>query len=280
MKSISEVTGNVVRSFEKGTQVALAGIDLPPRLAPLETADIEKLDAAIGRSFIVERKPVYGYLAIRDEAGDIIRTEYDVVAKRDSYTPKAEVPNQLRDALLRPAERRHIIFHLTRLAAHRRDTRGKEALTAVLEDIALDLDGVSEWAIVLACREMRQKDTTWYPTTGEILKIILENDDRMRHLFSKPSNAPQIMSEKRNQLAAPISRHEKPKDKWTEQDWADHIGDAEAMLRLAEQNPTVYEPAGWVKEVEKRTAERAAALNGGRVAQNSAEGGATLAEPA
>ena len=52
------------------------------------------------------------------------------------------------------------------------------------------------------------------------------------------------------------------------------------MVELARQNPTMLSVETWEGELAKLEKDKAAVLNIGSVAQNSAGGGVTLAEPA
>ena len=54
----------------------------------------------------------------------------------------------------------------------------------MIEDIAHDLYGVSEWAVIIACKEMRQKQATWYPTTGEIEDLVRSMQDSVDTLVT------------------------------------------------------------------------------------------------
>jgi len=118
--------------------------------------------------------------------GDIaVRQEFDVTGEITVYTPRIPAPHNLWEALLRPARNNHIVYHLGRLAAHRRDTRGAAAVQVVMEDISSDLRDVSEWAVIMACMEMRRKNATWYPNTGEIIDIIKKYDAMIGNLYLK-----------------------------------------------------------------------------------------------
>jgi hypothetical protein len=55
-------------------------------------------------------------------------------------------------------------------------------------------------------------------------------------------------------------RHDIPREKWTPHDWDAHIVDAENMLNLARQNPTVFKVEDWHEEVSRRMGQKAAAL--------------------
>lgn len=158
--------------------------------------------------------------------------------------------------MLRPAESRHIVFHLTRLASHRRDNRGAEALSAALEDIAFDLRGVSEWAVIQACRELRGKPG-WYPSTGEILGAVRTHHNRLVEAFAITCPHPAMPPPRTH----PAPRSERPRGQWSENDWDAHISDAENMLSLAKENPNLLDVDYWSRQVEDRKAEKMAIFN-------------------
>ena len=65
-----------------------------------------------------------------------------------------------------------------------------------------------------------------------------------------------------NNLSLPRKRdrHDIPREKWTPQDWDAHIADAENMLNLARQNPTMFKVGDWHEEVSRRMGQKSAAL--------------------
>lgn len=259
MKSISDLTPAIIQAAQEN-QNQIAPITTAPRLSPLESADIEKIEAVIVQHFTVRREPIYGTKTTRDQHGEIVSQEFDLLGYRETMTPHAgtEVPHRLREALLRPATTRHVVFHLTRLAAHRRDTRGPAGLAAALTDIALDLGSVSEWAVVCACRDFRLRATAgknWYPETGEIINAISAQDAMLRRLLEpKAAEAQKITAQ-----PMPKTWNELPKPQWGVQHWADYAANALRMAEMAKQNPSMFDPEFWVIETARRRNEAALA---------------------
>jgi hypothetical protein len=189
MESIKSIAAGVVQTISKISQPKTLTVSLPARPYPLEGNDIEKLESAIQKIFTIEKKPIFGIVPVRDISGEVFKHEFDEIGREDVYTPRSdEAPQQLKDALLRPAARTHIVFHLTRLATHRRDTTGREAFAVKVEDIARDLEGVSEWAVIISCKEFRNEPETWYPNTGKITEAILKNQKKIEGMFLRPEN--------------------------------------------------------------------------------------------
>jgi len=77
----------------------------------------------------------------------------------------AETDPRLVEAIQRPATIEAIIYHFTRLAAHKRNTKGDMGFQILLEDIAHDLRYASEWAIVKACIELRNDPSPFSQST-------------------------------------------------------------------------------------------------------------------
>lgn len=260
MKSISDIVG-AMTTTETGQEKSLTVV-LPSRPCPLESVEIDKLEQAIGRFFVIKREPVYGCAPVFDANGDFIKSEYDVIGEEQSFTRSTTPPDQLRDALLRPAERRHTVFHLTRLAAHRRDTRGGDALAAVIEDIAMDLKGVSEWAVIIACRDFRQKTAIWYPTTGEIIESIRKNQRKIEAMFRTPEDTVKIGQA--HQRA--IEHDERLQTRWEDLpqiEWlAEHfdmaITQCETVLAGARKEPMGLSPEFWEGKIADLKTKKAA----------------------
>lgn len=234
---------------------------LPYRENPMDQTDIDRMDSAIAKFFDVFKEKRYGSTAVRDSEGTIIGHEWDEIGRSTTYAPKADVPPQLRDAMIRPAPRRHIVYHLGRLAVHRRDTRGTDGLQAVLEDISCDLGHVSEWAVIQACRELRQRPGAWYPTTGEIIREIQAHDVAVKRLFLPENEKKQIASPK-HKGQQERSRRFIDRAKWTAQDWEDHIAESEAMVLLWKEHGDDDRADQWEEEAGKRRQEYAAATAG------------------
>lgn len=256
MISIENIAAQALTALKSETGAECVALTLAPRPSALEPDEIAKLDAAIERNFKINREPIYGCANVLDASGVLIRTEFQEIGCKENYVPNGEIPVKLRDAILRPASSRHIVFHLTRLAAHRRDSRGQEALSAALEDIAFDLRGVSEWAVILACRELRGKQG-WYPSTGEILEAVRTRHNRLVEAFAITGPRPTLPAPR----TPPAPRSERPKGQWAEDDWNSHISDAENMLSLAKDSPNLLDVDYWSRQVEDRKAEKMAIFN-------------------
>ena len=203
MKSLSEIVETMPSPTAQKNSVAL-----PMRPAPLSPEEILKIQSAIEKNFIIKKEEVYGYIPVM-ENGETVRNEFDVTGEVVKYSPRANVPIILWEAILRPAPRNHVLYHLARLAAHRRDTRGAEALQVVMEDISADLKDVSEWAVIMACAEMRRKNSTWFPNTGEIIEIIEKYSVMLENLYIKRIDSVKPEGSKPQETRrAPLQREE------------------------------------------------------------------------
>lgn len=245
MKSISEIASGMSLQVRQAQTMALPG-----RPAPLEPSEIEAIDQALQRHYKITKSPVYGYKTTRDADGEITGSEYDVVGQSDSYELITPPPERLRDAIMRPASTRHVVAHLTRLAAHRRDTRGAAALSVALEEIAIDLGSVSEWAVVTACREMRGKPG-WYPQTTEIMDTIRAEDAKFKALFTRQP----ARIEAQKPAEKPKSWKDLPKPRWAADQWAAYCADALGMAEQARRYPAALDPEFWINETARRRVE-------------------------
>lgn len=256
MKSISEIAAGVVQTMTIAADTNLPA--LAPRLAPLDPTDIKKIDQAIARSFDVVREPIFGNVPRKDANGEIYGYEFDRIGDRETFTPRGNLASdRLRETILRPTTQRNTVFHLTRLAIHRRDTRGAEAFGIAVGEIAADLRDVSEWAVVTACREMRQREG-WYPSAPEIVKTIREADARLRRHFGQTGGTPPALTAD----PPPPSRRDwkdTPKPQWDAAHWADYIADAFGMAAQAKANPGLLDLEFWVMETARRRNESAIA---------------------
>lgn len=142
--------------------------NLQPRPLALSQDDFLKIEKSLNETF--DLRPTYEAtrIPIVNDNGEVYRHEHGIIISGATVIAK-ETPNpKLLAAILRPATRDHIAAHLTRLAAHRRWTRGDHAFGIVIEDISRDLAGISEWAMIKTCEELRANGK-WFPETDKII---------------------------------------------------------------------------------------------------------------
>lgn len=154
---------------------------LPSRPKPLDRPDFDKLERHIKRIFDVQEKTVMR----STEHGAVFDVIGHIVKQRDEEF----VPSGLIDSIRRPATGQHINVHLTRLAAHKKNTKGAKALSIICEDLAYDLDGCSEWAVFKACEEFRRGSNPFFPDTHEIIEVVKRWDACARQ-FGEPTPPP------------------------------------------------------------------------------------------
>lgn len=193
-KSLCEISTALVQNMTAQSAL-VADNQLAPRLTPLETQDIEKIDGLLKKHGAVRSKIEYGSVPVKDRDGNIVRYEYDQVGLSTDYS-RADIPDRLREAILRPASRQSIVFHLTRLAAHLRDTRGPEAVAVVVSDIAREIDGVSEWAVIDVYRSLWTSGRTFYPASHVIVDAIKAKDGQLKAVFGEKENTSLLLDHK------------------------------------------------------------------------------------
>jgi hypothetical protein len=145
---------------------------LEPRQAPITPEDFQKLEAVIEKSF--DLRPVYKSIRrpVADDNGNVYRWEHDVEEVGLSLSQKTEADQRLLDAMRRPATAQIIAYHLTRLSAHKRNTKGGTAFQVIVEDLKRDLDGVSEWALVKAYEDLRKEEGDFFPSANHIAERV------------------------------------------------------------------------------------------------------------
>jgi hypothetical protein len=97
----------------------------------------------------------------------------------------------------------------------------------------------------------------WFPLISELcaeMDSIVRFRRALLEAFKKKSS-PVLGGQSKPQLEAPASRHDKARAAWSPQDWQDNIAEAEAMIKLAEKNPTMFSVEEWKAELEKRKTE-------------------------
>ena len=90
------------------------------------------------------------------------------------------------EAAARPASSRHMMSHLIRLAAHK-PIGGKNdemRISIILEDLSIELDGLSEFAVAQCCSEFKKsKESDFFPKTHEFLSRAEMLTDHYAKLF-------------------------------------------------------------------------------------------------
>lgn len=164
---LGDAASNAVANYRKADNLP----SLPARENPLLPADIDALTKDLEQYGYFTDKAEYGMVPVLDKDGHYVKSEFDVIRSRFIFDRHTNPPNKIADALKRPALAQHIAIHLTRLAAHMRQTGG-DGFKFVIEDISRDLEGCSEWAVIEACREFRQSGKPFFPVTGDIIKTV------------------------------------------------------------------------------------------------------------
>lgn len=170
---------------------------LEPRQAPMSVEDFNKLEAWIDKSFTVKPITEGRSVPVKDDNGIIYRWEHDVFETGLSLTPQGTVDPKVIDAMKRPATSKTIAYHLTRLSAHKRNTKGGFAFQVIVEDVTKDLEGVSEWAVIKAYEKLRKAEGDFFPSANEIVKAVNVYEDAIKMLGQKNENKPIAMIEEK-----------------------------------------------------------------------------------
>lgn len=185
-------------------------VALVSRETALCTDDYLKIQALIDRSFIITVPVHYTTVPVQDDLGMVYKRESVAIEGEPVWAPVGEINLKLLEAIKRPAGPGHIAAHLTRLAAHLRHTKGDSAWQIVIEDVARDLNGVSEWAVVRSCAEFRAGDSPFFPDTPALIAKIRKWDAHARKLgtddkkhqvkIAKPAPPPKPTPEERQRV--------------------------------------------------------------------------------
>ena len=164
MTAVTVAQQHIESAKAKGTAIAL-----PPREKPLSVVDFGKLEAIIERDCTIKQIKKSIDVPKKDHDGYIYAWDFDVVVIGLELIPHADVDHRLVEAVQRPATPTGAIYHFTRLAAIKRNTRGDVGFQIALEDLAYDLRGRSEWAIMKACEFFRAQPSPFFPDHSEIM---------------------------------------------------------------------------------------------------------------
>lgn len=162
---------------------------LEPRQSPLSKEDFGKIEALIERNYRLKPKTEGRSMPKVDAEGNIYGWEYQTVEAGLALIPLTQaVDRRLVEAVQRPATRQIIAYHLTRLSAHKRNTRGGFGFQVIVEDACRDLEGCSEWAICKAYDELRRAESPFFPDLVEIEKAV-NRYDRAAKAMGQPMEA-------------------------------------------------------------------------------------------
>lgn len=190
MKPLGQVAATAVKQMAEGRTTASSEIALPPRDQPLSVSDFSKLEAAVEKSFDARPVEKSVFKPKLDYEGKPYGETFDVVQTGLELITVGDVDRRLVEAIQRPTIPTHTIYHLSRLAAHMRNTRGETGFQAILEDLAYDLRGVSEWAIVKACEHFRRSGLPFFPSAHDFVDRARLFDRAVRTLPAIAGSAP------------------------------------------------------------------------------------------
>ena len=165
--AIQQAKDIVEANKAKGTTVTL-----PAREKPLTVPDFAKIETLIENSCTVKSIRKHGSLPKKDPDGFIYAWTFESTEIGLEIIAIEDIDPRLIDAVQRPASSQGVIYHFTRLAALKRNTKGDVGFQVTLEDLAYDLRGRSEWAIMKSCEYFRKQKSPFFPDHAEILEIV------------------------------------------------------------------------------------------------------------
>ena len=209
-------------------------------------------------SITFERKMKYGRKVSRDEFGEVV-DPHGVIGEEEHAVVKIDFaktfPENMLVSALRPSPVEGTMKHLARLFLHKRLGSTPEDRAILTNDYAERLRNYPEFCVYLACRYFwENSESDFAPNLGKLVSLVEGITDCFHEMARARADKPLPYS-KPKQIEKSDARQNRAKSAWAAQDWQDHIGDAEHMVKLAEQNPTVFNAEEWQKEADKRRAE-------------------------
>jgi hypothetical protein len=165
---------------------SIATIEARKKPIDVTGAQYARLEAEMARCFIVAPGYRYERVAVKDAEGKVISWKDERVEDGLTFRQVSRPDLNTLQALVRPVAPGYVIAHLTRLEAHLKHTRGKEAFDVICDDIDRDLQGVSEWAVVKACEAFRCGDKPWFPDTPTFIAEVRKWDELARRIAAPP----------------------------------------------------------------------------------------------
>lgn len=204
------------------------------RPSPLTPQEYDVLDKKAGEVLSFKDRAISMLRWEKDEYGDPVQRKYEVTGGPEVFK-KGEVSDRLLLSMTRPVHPKHLAVHLTNLSYHKPWTRGSEAWRVVVADMMVDLEGVSEYAIIKICEMFRRDpELHYFPDTALLVKKARDLDWSLRGVnVDKP--VPRAMQIEEPKL--PVKNHKsrkrvarimkiggRPPGKWTQ--WEQRFMDA------------------------------------------------------
>ena len=189
MKTLAQSTEVAIAAAQNAMQQAKAkgtAVSLPARETPLTVADFGKLEQLIEQVCTV--KPITKLVSVplKYHDGYIYGWGSDLEYVGTQIIAHEDLDQRLIDAIQRPATAVNTIYHFTRLAAIKRNTRGDIGFQVVLEDLAYDLRGKSEWAMMKAAEYFRAQPSPFFPDFRDIIEKVEQFDKAAKNIVYNP----------------------------------------------------------------------------------------------
>jgi hypothetical protein len=192
----------------------------------LSEAEYASLENAADKFFSFRERVIDRVVWSEDEYGDRVQRRDQELAGIEVFA-KGPVNKGLLESMCRPARPAHAVMHLTRLSIHLPYGRGADQFGLLVEDIARDLTGVSEYAIIKTCERFRlDPDLTFFPASALIVKYARDLDWSLKNIEkpAEPAPAPKAApapanvkrtSQQKRRVARLLRLMGKPQGKWS-----------------------------------------------------------------
>lgn len=142
---------------------------LEPREKPLSVEDYQKLETLLASNYKILTDLVS--VPLVDTHGEVYGWRKEARQVGIAITSDTLDPRVIQ-AVQRPATKKAIGVHLTRLAAHKHNARGGIAFQVIVEDACRDLEGCSEWAVMKAYDRLRNEPGDFFPSLKTIVDTV------------------------------------------------------------------------------------------------------------
>jgi hypothetical protein len=170
MKKIDHAVAIVVRNIQSDDSPNETNLALSPRHTPLTATDCAKLSRHAKVQFKTEWGPIKPLL---NAYGTIYDWEWGVKPIGCALELLSN-DSRVLPALKRPTTPLNTMYHFTRLAATKRNTKGDAGFQIMLEDLAYDLRDCSEWAIIETCSRLRLDSSPFFPDYSFLVQAVRE----------------------------------------------------------------------------------------------------------
>lgn len=164
---------------------------LPYRKQPLSDVEFKTLEHNADKFFTVKPRMIGESVPVADAHGDIYRWEWDMIPDGTQEIAWSDTtpPEQLMEALTRPATKEALRKHLFTLSRMKKYTAGDVGFRIVANEIMQHLENCSEYALKKICHNFAlDTESPFFPDPAKIIAAVKNLQDQLKQ--KEPSPAP------------------------------------------------------------------------------------------